>query len=196
MSSDGAVAVVNNSPEQLAGIRAACPRVRTYAVPHKTRKRERLPLPLAHGQRKHGSAPPVIDLGAGINATTVRKLLAESEAGDTVLFDWGRTLVQVKGVDFSQIGKGAAAEEAALRWAVGGAARLRLLRRLFAGLRARGVHLGMLSNSGNCGAAAWKRLVYRLTGTRHIAMMCGDGPKWRRISRRWRQPALCNRVAD
>jgi hypothetical protein len=185
------LAVVNDSPEQLEDIRRVCPGARLYAVSRGTRRR-RLGVALPYGRRKSRRAQPLIVFDAGIDRHTVERLLENSKAGDTVLFDWGRTLAQVKGVDFRGIGEETAADDV-LRWAIGGARRLAMLRRLFKGLRERGVKLGIVSNSDNCGHGKWARLIYNLAGTRRVSFMCGRGGKGRRLRARW--PTKCKAVA-
>jgi hypothetical protein len=181
------VAFIDDSPEQIAAMQENCPRVRTIKVRGKTRKRRWLRrLPPSVGVRPCSEA--YIDVGAGIDRAEIDRILATlRKKGDTGLFDWGRTLAQVKGVNLDAA-RGPGQQEDVLRWAVGGAARLRMLRDMFAELRRRGVKIAMLSNSPTCSLPGWRALIRRLVGG-HVSYMCGHGDKGRRLTRKMRQ--LC-----
>ena len=176
------VAFVDDSPEQIAAVKESCPRVRTIKVQGKTRRRKWLPrLPPSVGAR--GCSEAYIDVGAGIDRAAVDRILAVlKEEGDTGLFDWGRTLAQVKGVNLDAA-RGPREQEDVLRWAVGGAARLRMLRAMFAELRRRGVRIAVLSNSPTCQKEGWRCLLRRLIGGK-VMWICGHGDKGRRLSRK------------
>jgi hypothetical protein len=178
---------VDDSPEQIAAVREACPLVKTVKVPAKTRRRKWLRrLPSAVGAR--GCAEAYSDAGAGVHSDHVAEVLRTvKQKGDVALFDWGRTLAQVKGVNLDGA-RTAKEQEEVLRWAVGGAARLAMLRRMFAELRRRGVKIAMLSNSPTCSRPGWRSLVKRLVGG-HVSYMCGHGDKGRRLTRKMRK--LC-----
>lgn len=176
------VAFIDDSPEQLAAMKESCPQVRVIPVRGKTRKRRWLrQLPASVGAR--GCAEAYIDVGAGMDRIAVNKVLATlQKKGDTGLFDWGRTLAQVKGVNLDSA-RNPDQQEEVLRWAVGGAARLRMLRGMFVELRRRGVRIIILSNSPTCQKEGWRALLQRLIGG-HVKYICGHGHKGRRLSRR------------
>lgn len=176
------VAFIDDSPEQIAAVQESCPRVRTIKVRGKTRKRQWLrSLPPSVEARPCSEAN--IDVGAGIDRAAVDRILATlRKKGDTGLFDWGRTLAQVKGVNLDAE-CGPREQEDVLRWAVGGAARLRMLRGMFAELRRRGVRIAVLSNSPTCKKEGWRALLRGLVGGR-VEWICGHGHKGRRLSRR------------
>ncbi len=177
---------VDDSPEQIAAVKVACPVVKTIKVPAKTRRRKwlrRLPSFVS----KRGCSEVYSDSGVGIDSGDVYRILkAVDGVGDVALFDWGRTLSQVKGADLDRARPGE--QEDVLRWAVGGAARLAMLRRMFSELRRRGVKIVMLSNSPTCQKAGWRALIRRLVGG-PVHYMCGHGDKGRRLTRKMRR--LC-----
>lgn len=179
---------VDDSPEQIAAVREACPLVKTVKVPAKTRRRKWLRrLPSAVGAR--GCAEAYSDAGAGIQSDHVYRILKSvGGKGDVALFDWGRTLSQVKGVNLDKA-RSPGEQEDVLRWAVGGATRLAMLRRMFTELRRRGVKIAMLSNSPTCSRPGWRSLIKRLVGG-HVSYMCGYGNKGRRLTRKMRK--LCS----
>ena len=178
------VAFIDDSPEQIAAVRESCPRVRIIPVRGKTRKRQWIPsggLPASVGARPCSEA--YIDVGAGIDRAAVDRILGTLRGkGDTGLFDWGRTLAQVKGVNLDAA-RGPREQEDVLRWAVGGASRLRMLRTMFAELRRRGVSIAVLSNSPTCQKEGWRALLRRLIGGK-VSWICGHGHKGRRLSRK------------
>ena len=178
------VAFIDDSPEQVAAMKESCPQVRTIKVRGKTRRRKWIPsgrLPASVGAR--GCAEANIDVGAGMDRAAVNKVLATlRKKGDVGLFDWGRTLAQVKGVNLDAA-RSPGEEEDVLRWAVGGAPRLAMLREMFAELRRRGVRIVVLSNSPTCQKEGWRGLLRRLVGGR-VEWICGHAHKGRRLSRR------------
>jgi hypothetical protein len=177
---------VDDSPEQIEAVREVCPSVKTVKVPAKTRRRKwlrRLPPFVS----RRGCSEVYSDSGVGIDRNDVYRILKSVDGkGDVALFDWGRTLAQVKGVNLDGARPGE--EEDVLRWAVGGAARLAMLRRMFAELRRRGVMVAMLSNSPTCSRTGWRDLIRRLVGG-PVRYICGHGDKGRRLSRKMKR--LC-----
>jgi hypothetical protein len=172
---------VDDSPEQIEAVREACPMVKSINVPAKTRKRKwlrRLPPFVS----RRGCSEAYSDSGVGIDSEDVYRILKSVDGkGDVALFDWGRTLSQVKGVNLDAARPGD--QEKVIRWAVGGADRLAMLRRMFADLRRRGVKIAMLSNSPSCQKPGWRALIRRLVGGQ-VQYMCGHGDKGRRLTRR------------
>ncbi len=177
---------VDDSPEQIAAVQKACPAVKTVKVPAKTRRRKWLRL-LPSFVSRRGCSEAYSDPGVGIDRADAYRILKSVDgAGDVALFDWGRTLAQVKGVNLDGARPGE--QEAVLRWAVGGAARLAMLRQMFAELRRRGVTIAMLSNSPSCSKPGWRALIRRLVGG-PVLFWCGHGDKGRRLSRKMKR--LC-----
>lgn len=188
---------VDDSPEQIAAVRESCPLVKSVKVPAKTRKRKWLrTVPSFISRRGCATArrrcsEAYFDSGVGIDRSDVYRILKSVDgSGDVALFDWGRTLSQVKGVNFLlECPRNPGEQEEALRWAVGGADRLAMLRHMFAELRRRGVKIVMLSNTPSCQKEGWRALIRRLVGG-HVSYMCGHGDKGRRLTRKMRK--LCS----
>jgi hypothetical protein len=175
---------VDDSPEQIEAVREVCPSVKSIKVPAKTRRRKllrRLPSFVARRcSSKRRCNEAYSDSGVGIDRDDVYRILKSVDGkGDMALFDWGRTLSQVKGVSLD-CPRNPGEQEKAIRWAVGGADRLAMLRRMFATLRRRGVKIVMLSNSPSCQKAGWRALIRRLVGG-SVSYMCGHGDKGRRL---------------
>lgn len=151
---------LENDAAQATQVRAACPGVDVRQVSDSSAERPALSLTAALEPKPHEAV--VLRYKAGILGPDIKyiKRWITKTAGQrqrTVLFDWGRTIIQMKGARLR-----AEPTEADLIALAGGSKRLAALRKMFNYLYENDVDIALLTNNMQARTAVFRSAVGRL----------------------------------
>ena len=152
---------VENDARRAEDVRSACPAITVQQVADSAVSKDLSMIPSSLELKTNETAELRYKAGIGANDIRAIKQWVAKTAGKhkrAALFDWGRTITQMKGVHAT------AATEEALESLCGGRCRLTRIRQLFDFLHKNNVKIIILTNNVRARTMGFKRLLVRLLG--------------------------------